>query len=664
MKKHSALLSGFIILAWVLISLIGYLYLHKPFQPEQFTLWLIMGWQILFVGVMLSISGGLGHFVLQRYKAASGIMGAVLQAALGLGLLAVGTLLVGSLTLNVIILAIIISILVFLIRKNIFAWLGEWHQVSSILPNSAFSGLVAIANAILVLLALLTALAPPVRFDALTYHLSIPVAYLSHGTVAYLPENVFWGMPQLGEMLYLLGMAFAGVETAPVLGWALGSLALVGILDYSSQRFNRETGWVVVGVFLAGETFASALSWGYVDWVVILYGFAFLVSIEDWFRSQEMPKLFQAAVFTGMALSTKYTAGILLIAGIVLILLTKEILKVKIWQVIQFVGVTILVFSPWLIKNFLATGNPIYPLLFPAGEMDILRIIKYHLSPPETNWWLVLTLPWQMTTWGAEGRVGPGASIGPLFLGLSPFAYLFWRNRTKEQKNAIWTATIVTTTCLLVSAIGSQFAGLLIQTRLFFALFPAWAILAGAGFYIAQQTNTRQIRFGMLVSTLVFLPVAFSLLQNVTEFINRDISAYILGELPKDEFKNKNLGNYQQAIHSINKLPDKTKILFLWETRNLSCLPKCEGDEIIDRWYHDWRRLGDTGQILSEWQSQGFTHVLYHRSGADFIREIEKRKYNPQDWEGLDAMLLLIGEPSENFGEEYLLYDIRPNNPE
>jgi hypothetical protein len=659
MKKHSTLLSGFTILAWLLISLIGYLYLHKPFQAGQFTLWLVMGWQILFVGVLLSISGGLGHLVLQRYKTASGITGTVLQVALGLGLLATGTLLVGSLTLNVIILTIIISILVFLIRKNIFAWLRQWHQVNSILPNSAFSGLVAIANVVLVLLALLTALAPPVRFDALTYHLSIPMAYLSHGTIAYLPENVFWGMPQLGEMLYLLSMAFAGVETAPLLGWALGGLALLGILDYSSQRFNRETGWVVVGVFLAGETFASALSWGYVDWVVILYGFAFLVLIEDWFQSQERSKLFQAAVFAGMALSTKYTAGILLISGTVLILLTKEILKVKMWQVVQFGGIAVLIFSPWLIKNLLATGNPIYPLLFPAAEMDALRIIKYHLSPPETNWWLALTLPWQMTIWGAEGKSGPGASIGPLFLGLTPFAYLFWQNKTEEQKNVIWVATIITIACLLVSAIGSQFAGLLTQTRLFFALFPAWAMLAGAGFYAARQTNTRQIRFGKLIPTLVFLPMAFSLLQIKTEFINRDIPDYILGAISRDQFENRNLGNYQQAIYTINDLPGKTKILFLWEARSFSCLSKCDGDEIIDRWYHDWRRLGNTKQILSEWRSQGFTHVLYHRYGADFIRETEKRKYNPQDWEGLDAMLSLIGEPSQKFGEQYLLYDIR-----
>jgi hypothetical protein len=544
-------------------------------------------------------------------------------------------------------------------RKNIAAWLGQWKALRAILPNNFFTNVVAAMCGMIVLLAFLTTLAPPIRFDALTYHLTLPAAYLQSGQIVYLPENVFWGMPQLVEINYLLGMAFAGKESAAILGWAYGCLAMLGILDLTSRHFGREAGWVAVGALLAGDTFASALSWAYVDWVVILYGYVFIVYLIYWNKEQKTQYLVLTAVFAGMALSTKYTAGILLISGAAFIILTRQTLKTKLLQITLFCSIAVLTFSPWLLKNLLTTGSPVYPLLFPAGEMDVLRILKYHLSPATNNWWLVLTLPWQMTIWGAEGKVGPGASIGSLFLALSPFAYLFWNEKTSEEKEILRVASMVMITCLLISAVGSQFAGLLTQTRLFFALFPAWAILTAAGYKTASQVNTEQIRFGRLIRPLVIFPILFCLISITVEFNHRGIAAYLLNNLTKEGFYTRNLGNYQLAIQSINTLPNGTRTLFLWEARSLSCLPSCDGDEIIDRWYHDWRRLKNTEKILTEWRVLGFTHVLYYQQGADFIRENEKRKYNPDDWQGLDAMLDFLGEPVETFGEQYLLFDIR-----
>lgn len=645
-------------IGWFLTSLIGYLYLHKPFEAEQFLLWLTSGWQIFIAMLMVSFSGGIGHALLQTYPTGTKITDMVLQVALGVGIVAAGLLFFGTLTLNPVILALIIGSLALLIRKNIIAWLEQWKALPTILPNSFFTTIIAGICFMILLLALLTTITPPVRFDALTYHISIPASYLQYGKIVYLPENVFWGMPQLVELNYLLGMAFGGQEIAAILGWAYGSLAVLGLLDFTAHNFGRTAAWVAVGSLLAGETFASALSWAYVDWAVILYGYAFLVYLSVWNKERKIQYLILNAVFVGLALSTKYTAGILLIAGAVFILQTRQSLKTIMSQLIVFSSITVLVFSPWLLKNLLATGSPIYPLLFPAGAMDSLRILKYHLSPASNNWWLLLTLPWHITIWGVEGKVGPGASVGPLFLALSPFAYLQWKEKNSEEKSVLRVASIITISCFLVSAIGSQFAGLLSQTRLFLALFPAWTILVAAGYKTVNKINTNTIRFGKLANPLVILPISFCLLSLSMDFGQRSISPYLLGVLPKKQFYLNNLGTYHQAIQGIEALPNKKRVLFLWETRNLACLTYCDGDEIIDRWYHDWRRLKNINEILSEWKSLGFTHVLYYKQGADFIRKTEKRKYNASDWQGLDAMLTLLGEPSESFGDHYLLFTI------
>jgi hypothetical protein len=659
MKNKSALLTGFAILSWLTASIIGYIYLHKPFAPEQAIQWLTFCWQIMLTGIIVSVAGGIGHRILKNIIGIETISTAVLHVALGLGFLATLVLVVGTITLNLYLLATIIVLMAIILRVEIFGWIAQWRNLIDYKPHGIFFTVITAIIAVIVLMAFFTALSPPIRFDALTYHLSLPKAYLLDGRIGYLPENIFWGMPQLTEMIFMIGIAFAGPETAALLGWAIGLFAFLGILDYTTRHFSRGAGWVAIAAVLSGETFASALSWGYVDWAVILFGFAFIVSIERWSITYKNTDIILAAIFAGLAVSTKYTAGILLITGIGIILISKQTIYMKFKFLLTFLGVATIMVSPWLIKNIIATGNPIYPLIIPAGEMDSLRIYKYHFSPATTNWWRIITLPWDMTVWGVEGGVGYGASIGPLLLGLSPLAFLNWNKKNDAQKNIIKISSIILLQCFLFVAIGSQFVGLLNQTRLFFALFPAWAFMAGAGFDAALQVNAKEVRFSKIIPILVLLPLVFTLLQLSIEFNARDIPSFLFQKISKDKYTEHNLGAYQKAIKAINLLPQNNKILMLWETRSFSCLPNCDGDEIIDRWYHDWRTIGNSQKILEYWQGEGYTYLLYNRIGSDFIRETEKRKYTPKDWEGLDEMLKFLGEPTQIIDNQYILYDIR-----
>ncbi len=129
---------------------------------------------------------------------------------------------------------------------------------------------------------LVVSLAPAVKFDALVYHLALPHGYLAAGRVNYNPQNIFWGMPQVGEMLYLWALALAGDQAASCLGWGAGVLALLGILGYTRSLVGAPAAWVAVASLLAGFTLAAELSWGYVDYFSLLFGFAFLVALQRW----------------------------------------------------------------------------------------------------------------------------------------------------------------------------------------------------------------------------------------------------------------------------------------------------------------------------------------------------------------------------------------------
>lgn len=664
MKITKTLLPGLLVITWMMVALLGYTYGHKPFTPEQLLRWLTLIWQTTCAGLLVCLAGGIGARLLPEALPVRPLTKAVFQAALGMGVLALLTLTVGAFSTHPAVLGGMILALSAFTWREIKTWLTHWKDLQAVFPDTRFSAVLAIGNALILGCTFLVAGAPPLHFDALSYHLTLPQGYLSGGQITYHPENVFWGMPQLTEMLYLLVMAFSGLQAGPLLGWMLGSLALVGLLSHVGERFGVESGWVAVTALTAGETLANALAWGYVDWVALLYGFVVFISLEHWQHALHARSLAVAGIFAGLALSVKYTAGIVLIAGLVVILFSRYSLRQRLAAALLFGSLAVLAFSPWLLKNLAATGNPVYPLFFPAGEMDANRILKYHFSPPDANWLRLLTLPWDITVFGVEGGAGFSASIGALLLGLSPFALLaFLRGQARlglEQQSLMSTAWQATLGSLLFFATASQVAGLLGQTRLYFGFFSAWAMLAAGGYFLAANLPVSRVRFKPILQAILLMAFAFTLMEVGPGFAVKNTSGYLLSPAPSTaRYLENNLGNLYRAMQALENLPDGSRVLLLWEPRSLYCQPHCDGDEIIDRWYADWRELRDLDQIEARWREEGFTHVLYYRLGSDFIRENETRKYNPADWAGLDAMLEKLGSPVAQFGQEYDLYEIK-----
>jgi hypothetical protein len=130
------------------------------------------------------------------------------------------------------------------------------------------------------------------------------------------------------------------------------------------------------------------------------------------------------------------------------------------------------------------------------------------------------------------------------------------------------------------------------------------------------------------------------------------------GKLNQDEFLEQNLGWYARSMKAINDLPDNALVLMLWEPRSLYCLPKCVADEVIDRWKHDRTMGKEANIILEQWRSRGYSHLLYYRLGAEYIRNEDKR-YSPDDWETLDSLLSTLPPPVD-FGGAYSLYRLNP----
>ncbi|MEA3350803.1 MAG: hypothetical protein U9Q82_09300 [Chloroflexota bacterium] len=552
-----------------------------------------------------------------------------------------------------------------ILRRSILEWWQLWQGLVPLWKASDnFGRSIAIGVGLIFLFTLTVALSPPLKFDSLSYHLAVPQVYLNTGRITYIAENMLWGMPQLASMLYLWSITLAGIPTAGVICWCFGLLAIIGLLGFVSQKLNVRAAWVAVASLMASYSLASSLAWVYVDWASILFGLVIVISLDLWRISTRRAHILLAGTFAGLIMGIKYTAGVLIFAGLVNIWWVTNKHNVSFWRpMVEFVIVAGVFSFPWFGKNLVATGNPFYPFIFPSGEMNNFRLSLYQSHPIEGNWQDLLFLPIRATFLGIEGgRIidGPGysSSIGPLLIGLGALAWVNWRAYSQEKRCFVKNIAILSGVSVLLWAVAGRITGPLLSTHLYFSIFPLLAILAGIGFLNIDRLHIHNIRLGYIASVLVGMVLWFNLIQVGVDTFRLGAPQVQLGIKTEQDYMTENLGWHIVAMQSIRDLPADANVLMLWEPRSLYCQPQCNPDEVIDRWLHDLAIWQTPAAVLNSWQNTDFTHVLYYRTGADLVRQ-EDSRYTPADWQALDQLLTSLPEPIE-FGDAYALYSLEP----
>ncbi|HWQ04330.1 MAG TPA: hypothetical protein VN452_03135 [Longilinea sp.] len=657
------LLIGLSAILWPFFVLMLYYVSHKPFSPELAVSLAVAFWGILLGAILVATAGAIGQRI-APFEDLPRLVRLSLQSALGLGAYALFILIVGATVgLNVWLLGLLPLTVGIALRRSLLKWLRQVSALRDLWRESDSMGrAVAVLIVLLLLNALIVALAPPLKFDALVSHLALPQAYLEAGRVQYLSSQVMSGMPQNAEMLFTWAIALGGLPAATVLGWWIAVLAVVGLLGYFSQKLNVPSAWAAAAALLAGFSLVMLTAWGYVDWLALLFGFGVLALLDRWRRKLDLLSLLLAGAFTGLAVGTKYTSGVLGIAA--LVTLIWHIWKRKIsWQagildVLKFSGAALCVAAPWLLKNLLTTGNPLYPFFFSAGAMTPLRLAVYQSVPPYGNWLDFIFLPLRATYMGVEAGDGYMVALGPLLLGFGLFAWLGRERRGPEQQAALENAAVLALSGLLVWASANRISGNLIQTRYYFTLFPAFTGLAAFGYWGLSRVTLPQVRLNRFFNTLILLVLVFNLLEVSAFTWKSSAPQAAAGLMTGEDYLADNLGWYQRAMQAVRELPAGSRVLMLYEPRSLYCAPTCASDEILDRWKRDLNTLVDPQSILSSWKQAGYTHVLVYTAGVDFMRTAADPHHPLSDLTALDAFLAQL-PPPQTFSNVYALYRLQ-----
>lgn len=647
-------------LTWMVFIILGYYLIHSPLPEGIFSNILNAVWLLFCAFSITALAGGIGT-KLYKFPEFPPLSRISLQAGLGFGVLAVFILALGSLwKVTEIILLILVPLGLFLLWNAIKEWFKNFSAYREQWRNgNGFQKWLMILIVAILLSVLWITFAPAIKYDTLNYHFTLPKAYLLNQKITDLTWLVMSGMPQTTEMLYLAAMALGGESAALVLNWLFGFLTVTGLVGFISHKINQQAAWAAAAALLGGSTLVSALAWGYVGWLSALFGFCVIVMMEQVIRGLELKKYaFLAGCFGGLAFSTKYPAGVILAAG-GLVLLWQVVRKKQIgWAAVWNFGFGGVMCSlPWLLKNYLFTGNPLYPFFWESGAMDAVRIGVYQGAPTFGDWTDLFFLPLKAFLTGVEGTMGYSVSTGPLLLGLGVLAFLGWTEKSAEIQKTLGMVGGISLLGFLIWALGNQLSGYMIQTRFYFVLFPAFAVLAGFGYQSLSAINVKRAWFQKTIQGLVVGVLALNLVFLMKEVIHKGALALFFGEKTRAEYVYDNLGWYAAAVDAINQLPEGSKVMMLYEPRGYGCLPKCDQDEILDRWKTQYPLYGNYDSMHSAWKTEGYTHLLVFYAGVEFLRSDNDPHHPLEDLQALDVYLVTLPAPVD-FGGVYALYDI------
>jgi hypothetical protein len=655
------------IIFWMTVVIALYFWAYKPFNA---TLARAVGGalvDLVTMGVLVAVAGGLGRWLLGRLDVSPWSRAERVAAAglIGLSTLSLLILGVGGIALTPLAMGALLVVIAVATLRDLGGWLANtarWLHTARQPLATRGEQFLRVTIALAVLLALALAVLPPSKWDVLTYHLAGPEQYVMRGQLYAVPHNHYLGFPQQVESLFSGQLALTGRLTGSALmHWAVGALMLLMVGGYTARKTNPAAGLAAVGAVLLGKSIWLEMTMAYVD--LLPMGLAMVgLAVADlwtavrhaahddappgWWAQHVRPGLgylVLLGVVVGFAMGTKYSVLWMGVAfGVLVLWLSwRDNWRAAIVFGAIYTLAAAAVMAPWLVRNAVWYDNPVYPFMFEAAEMDTIRQEWY--QQPESGMiysddaWQLPIMPIMATIFGLEGKSGYSTSIGPLYLILTPMILATWRHLTHDERRtvvrALIFAAVITGFWIFSAAFISHVNQ---QTRLVLYMFPPLAVVAGIALESLRRLPNKPLDVGFVVRALVLLTLVLTLVDYVRYAYSGGLFTYFSGnDNYAERYREDALGWHYEAMRQVNDLPAGSQVWFLWEPRYLYCdmdRVTCRPDSLLDAWYYARHTAGDPASIAQTWYATGTDYFLVYEFGRTFEKDINDL-YIPADWD-------------------------------
>lgn len=500
----------------------------------------------------------------------------------------------------------------------------------------AFCLLLMCVLAGILIIEVLLCLTPPVSRDALIHHLAIPKLWIRHGGFFETSWAPFSYFPMNIDLLYLVPLLF-GNDVLPALihmlfGWGTGCL----VYQYLMRHAGRI--WAMLGllVFVSTPMVMRLSITAYVDLGMIFFTTASVLSCLRWRdgRYENTQWLLLSAVCMGLAAGTKYNALVswLFLGGAVCFLYARDTgkqLQAIRWGALFFL-VALAVVSPWLVKNLVLKGNPIYPLMdnlfafihggresagfLAAGDADAwgYNLIRNRMLLYGEEAWQILLLPVRIFFEGRDHSPQHfDGVLSPLLALAIPFAFV----GSRKGHRLFFFLFIVFV--FLVSIFMAD-----VRIRYILPILPFMTILAVMGirnvFVRIREIkpSARQVLKGAVIAVVILL-LGNNMVHLANQFSMIQPIPYITGRESRDEFLYRTVASYPAVLFINRTLPEDAIVYILYLSGR---------GYYLDREYlhHAWletrivkaieRASVDTATLSAFLKSLGGTHLLVQKA--------------------------------------------------
>ena len=491
-------------------------------------------------------------------------------------------------------------------------WTAHWRALSDAvgpLREQLFSGL---ALSVAAIIAFVPSAVPEIFYDALYYHLGLPLQYLITGEIRWMPGVVHSAFPASLDLLFGLCLGLGGAVAAKflnfflfVLGW--GATAAF-IQEATGDRRAGIIGAVAIGT-IPGVVIMSTMCG--IDAAMIGYAAMAGLAIARMVRAGEgegTGLAVLAGTVAGFVMGSKYT-GLWLGAALALSILVGLGWRRSAGLVLPFAATAALVAAPWYVRNLLVTGDPVYPVLRAlAGDADASWAIdRIRRDVPASGTSLTSLTDLVTGLIDNPAKFGAGAEPG-LLIPLGLLAVVAGAMRTPVLRP--WAAAALVY-CLMWASQSNVL-------RYLYPLYPFCALgIAWAGSRVWERCR-RPALVAASLAVLALVPLSTSVTVLDGLYNGTDVAGLFSGSLSTDEYLARRLSYYPAAQWLNAHTPLTAHVYYLGETRLLYLDRRVSLASAYDR--HEMSRLIDieAPPLFDQLKRRGVTHLVVNG------REIER----------------------------------------
>ena len=574
-------------------------------ESQVFSNFLLFLMRVFAIGIFLLIAAGAGHFILRHFSLFSdcSLYNFCLSVTTGFVLVSYGIFFSLIKVAGFNIFAPVILVLLYISFKELSLYWGDLfpHNYRLHKDLCVYDWAAASFLGLLLLYAFYNALVPPFSWDAQVYHLLIPKIYISSHGFSYIPLNVYSNMPLSQQLLYVGAMLIGDDITAKLVHFSMGVLICLSLYCFCRRYLSARAGIIAALLFICNPVIYTEFSRAYIDLGMALFCVWMILSIMEYLKTGDRKYCFLAGLFCGMGMGGKYTMLYAFIGGIVLFIAAPWILSLNIAKFsgddflskpekkqhmkafVIFIATAVALVIPWLVKSYLYTGNPVYPLMF--------RFFNGKEWSAQQSFWLVdwqhsigmgrtlkdyLLLFFRIFIPGYEklGYRGFAGALYPFLLLLLPACLMIRKNRKIVMMFALFFAVF-----FILWGVGSQ------QLRFLIPGIPILSLICVFGIESVKKMKVAHI-YPLLLALAILAP-----LQLITGRIIPEIKTQgsyfpmLLGRQTRDDFLRPRVRSYGCYEYLLGKCFPEERVLFLFENKSLYCPQFAYADSMFEASY-------------------------------------------------------------------------------